>query len=71
MRYCPDCGSPVELLPRLYFCSGTHWYGCKACNSVFEHNFCSVSGLPMGIEKSRLSYREYMEEVEGTKKNPA
>lgn len=61
---CPKCGNVMELLPDLYHHSGKCWYGCKKCNIVIEHNFCSLVGRDMGTTPCHHSYEEYMGLVE-------
>jgi hypothetical protein len=63
MNNCPDCGARLECMSKLYFHSGKSWYGCKKCDKVFEHNYCSLTGHTTGFEVCYIPYKQYVKQT--------
>ena len=66
--FCLNCGNEMETLPKLYQSIGKTWLGCKSCNTVIEHNFCSTFGRDLGTTPCDLTYEEFINRMTKNKK---
>lgn len=62
--FCTHCGGKLEFLDDISCNSGASWFGCSACNTVWQHNYCSLSGRSRGYEKFWMSYTDYKATLE-------